>query len=67
MRTCPECGGVMVYERSSKLYSCTSCGTAMNSQELLEASERARSERDKVERAKRWKDDYLAWWLSSKE
>ncbi|MCS6788321.1 MAG: hypothetical protein NZ733_03410 [Aigarchaeota archaeon] len=67
MRVCPECGGTMVYERSSKVYSCTSCGAVMSPQQLLEAAERARAERERVERAKRWKDDYLTWWLSSKE
>ena len=57
----------MVYERSVKQYVCTSCGTVMNLQELLETTERIRAEREKQERSKRWKDDYLTWWLSSKK
>ncbi len=57
----------MVYERSVKQYACTSCGTVMNFQELLEATERIRAEREKQEKSKRWKDDYLNWWLSSKK
>jgi len=67
MRPCPECGGTMIYERSVKQYVCTSCGTVMNLQELLEVTERIRAEREKQERSKRWKDDYLNWWLSSKK
>jgi DNA-directed RNA polymerase subunit M/transcription elongation factor TFIIS len=67
MRPCPECGGMMLYERSVKQYVCTSCGTVMNLQELLEATERIRVEREKQEKSKRWKDEYLTWWLSSKK
>jgi len=57
----------MLYERSVKQYVCTSCGTVMNLQELLEVTERIRSEREKQEKSKRWKDEYLSWWLSSKK
>jgi hypothetical protein len=39
----------------------------MNLQELLEATERIRAEREKQEKSKRWKDEYLSWWLSSKK
>jgi hypothetical protein len=58
---------MMLYERSVKQYVCTSCGTVMNLQELLEVTERIRSEREKQEKSKRWKDEYLTWWLSSKK
>lgn len=57
----------MLYERSVKQYVCTSCGTVMNLQELLEVTERIKSEREKQEKSKRWKDEYLSWWLSSKK
>jgi hypothetical protein len=58
---------MMIYERSVKQYVCTSCGTVMNLQELLEVTERIRAEREKQEKSKRWKDEYLTWWLSSKK
>jgi hypothetical protein len=58
---------MMLYERSVKQYVCTSCGTVMNLQELLEVTERIRAEREKQEKSKRWKDEYLTWWLSSKK
>ncbi|MEM2003104.1 MAG: hypothetical protein QXI52_05520 [Nitrososphaerota archaeon] len=67
LRYCPECGGVMVYDRNSKLYTCSSCGISMNMQQIIEYQEKLRSEKERVEREKRKKEEYLEWWLSSKK
>lgn len=57
----------MIYERESRSYVCRSCGTSMNMQEYLERKEVARGERERMEREKRKRDEYLEWWLSSKK
>jgi len=39
----------------------------MNMQQLLEYQERLRAEKEKLEREKKKKEEYLEWWLSSKK
>lgn len=57
----------MVYERSIKLYVCGSCGCTMNQQQLLEERERQRTMREREEKSRRKRDEYLEWWVSAKK
>jgi len=49
-----------------RVYSCRSCGATMSLQELVEHQERVRLEREKAQKERKRKDEYLEWWLSSK-
>ncbi|HDO20617.1 MAG TPA: hypothetical protein ENG81_03760 [Candidatus Bathyarchaeota archaeon] len=61
-RTCPECGGEMVYDRRRSIYVCRVCGLAFSRFELdREERRKKREEKDS------WKREYLKWWLSSKK
>lgn len=65
---CPECGGMMLFDRRAKSYVCQSCGVTMTRQELLEDRKRlfTRIETEE-ERRERERREYLKWWLSSKK
>ncbi|MGC8569569.1 MAG: TFIIB-type zinc ribbon-containing protein [Nitrososphaeria archaeon] len=59
--TCPECGGPLFYETSTKMYICRKCGLYVNRQQLMDLIER------KKPKAKQDpKREYLSWWLSGK-
>jgi transcription initiation factor TFIIIB Brf1 subunit/transcription initiation factor TFIIB len=68
MTYCPECGGEMQYEISTKHYVCKSCGLSVTQQELVELREKNRpdADSDESEQEKR-KKEYLKWWLSKKK
>jgi transcription initiation factor TFIIIB Brf1 subunit/transcription initiation factor TFIIB len=68
MTYCPECGGEMQYEISTKHYVCKSCGLSVTQQELVELREKNRPDvdSDESEQEKR-KKEYLKWWLSKKK
>jgi transcription initiation factor TFIIIB Brf1 subunit/transcription initiation factor TFIIB len=68
MTYCPECGGEMQYEMSTKHYVCKSCGLSVTQQELVELREKNRPDvdSDESEQEKR-KKEYLKWWLSKKK
>jgi len=68
MTYCPECGGEMHYEISTKHYVCKSCGLSVTQQELVELREKNRpdADSDESEQEKR-KKEYLKWWLSKKK
>lgn len=68
MPYCPECGGELHYDPSTKRYSCKSCGLFVSYQELMELKDRLRpdSETDEDKRRKKRKE-YLDWWFSDKE
>jgi DNA-directed RNA polymerase subunit M/transcription elongation factor TFIIS len=66
LRRCPYCAAVLIYDRMEKLYLCRSCGATMSLQDLVEHQERIRLEREKAQRERKKKDEYLEWWLSSK-
>jgi len=63
---CPECGGEMSYDLSTKHYTCRSCGLTLAFHEILEAKERNLPTGDAEERRRRERQDYLKWWLSKK-
>ncbi len=66
MRRCPHCAAILIYDRMERVYSCRSCGATMSLQELVEHQERVRLEREKAQKERKRKDEYLEWWLSSK-
>jgi DNA-directed RNA polymerase subunit M/transcription elongation factor TFIIS len=67
---CPECAGIMKYDRNIRLLVCQRCGLAVTRHELdlMRAEFRKFMEvEDKDDERKRRKKDYLDWWLSQKE
>jgi len=67
LRSCPYCGATLVFDRMEKIYTCNSCGAALNLQDIVEHKERIRAEKEKIQREKRKHEEYLEWWLSSKK
>lgn len=67
LRFCPECGGVMVYDRETRQYVCNSCGVSYTIQELLIAREKQISLKEMEEKKRKQKEEYLQWWLSKKK
>jgi len=70
---CPECGGMLLYDRDTKTYTCTGCGRMFTREELDEARRRIFEEiRETMsaeledEKEKMYKE-YLKWYLSSKK
>ena len=65
---CPECGGLLLYERDTKTYVCQDCGRMFTREELAEARRRIKEElrrafeEDEEEQRAR---EYLKWYLSS--
>ncbi len=64
---CPECGGEMLYDLSTKHFICKRCGLYVTREQLQELRWKTRqmpeSERKK---RKKMEDEYLSWWLSKK-
>jgi len=61
MPLCPECGGIMRYDRAMKLYICTSCGLMLTRDELeLRKEQQHREEKSEIE-------EYYEWWIKRKE
>ncbi|MEM3083100.1 MAG: hypothetical protein QXM50_06100 [Candidatus Caldarchaeum sp.] len=67
MPSCIECGGALFYDRELKHYTCSSCGATYTSQDLLIEREKRFNAKFEEERKKRRRDEYLEWWLSSKQ
>lgn len=65
MPRCPECGGKMIYNRSSKTYICTSCGLVLTREQLDEMRESLLREYEEESRSKA--KEYLEWWLGREE
>ena len=67
MPYCPECGGEMQYQISTKHYVCKSCGLSVTQQELMELRDKLKpSEETADEEKERRRKEYLKWWLSKK-
>jgi len=65
---CPECGGDMHYDSTTKKYICKSCGLSLTYQQLMEMRDELRSEVEtEEEKLKRKRKEYLEWWFSRKK
>jgi len=65
---CPECGGDMYYDNTTKKYICKSCGLSLTYQQLMEIRDELRSEvESEEEKLKRKRKEYLEWWFSRKK
>jgi DNA-directed RNA polymerase subunit M/transcription elongation factor TFIIS len=64
---CPECGGELLYDLSTKLYMCKSCGSTYNQQELIDAWKKMRRQLSEGDGKEKLQREYLKWWLSRKE
>ena len=63
MPVCPECGGLMRYDRALKVYICTNCGIMLNRDEL----ELKKAAKQKFEEEKSEIEEYYEWWIKRKE
>jgi DNA-directed RNA polymerase subunit M/transcription elongation factor TFIIS len=64
---CPECGGIMIYDGSSRRYACRSCGLYVTKDEITELRERRRDEVSGDKKKRQEQSEYLDWWLSKKK
>jgi transcription initiation factor TFIIIB Brf1 subunit/transcription initiation factor TFIIB len=62
---CPECGGELKYDPTSKNMICKSCGLFASREKIDELRDKAESANQ--DRSRRRHDDYLDWWQSSKK
>jgi len=65
---CPDCGGELRYESSTKLYICKACGRVYCFEELKTTRERFLKSvmESEDERKKRQRKEVVKWWLSKK-
>ncbi|MEM3382422.1 MAG: hypothetical protein QXL52_05100 [Nitrososphaerales archaeon] len=64
---CVECGGIMIYDLSSKHYSCKNCGLYITKEQLMDLKDKIRKEGEERKKKRREVNEYLEWWLSSKK
>ncbi|HKG41591.1 MAG TPA: hypothetical protein VKA98_05590 [Nitrososphaeraceae archaeon] len=62
---CPECGGELKFDPTSKNFACRSCGLFASREKIDELRDKA--EKDSVYKKKQLHDDYLDWWQTSKK
>ncbi len=62
---CPECGGELKFDITSKNFICKSCGLFASRDKIDELRDKA--DEAKVDRRRKMHDDYLDWWQSSKK
>lgn len=62
---CPECGGELKFDLSSKNFICKGCGLFATREKIDELRDKAEQSREDPRR--RHHDDYLDWWQSSKK
>ena len=72
MPSCPECSGLMKFNRNTKQYHCMRCGLVLSRREIDDAHEKRRDlieeqKEDRSESRKRRHKDYLNWYLSKKD
>ncbi len=56
----------MIYDISTKHYSCKNCGLYVTKEELLDLKNKLRKEEEDRKKKKREQSEYLEWWLSKK-
>jgi len=63
---CPLCGGRLLYDPSTKHFTCSSCGLYATREEIA-----ILREKQEVENEREWKrrerGEILKWWLSKKK
>ena len=70
---CPECGGLLLYDRDLKTYTCQGCGRVYTREELAEERRRIAEEirqtlaQREVDEREEMAKEYLKWYLSSKK
>ena len=62
---CPECGGELKLDTATKNFICKSCGLFASREKMDEL--RDKTFRDDGNDRKKYHDDYLDWWTSSKK
>lgn len=62
---CPECGGELKLDTATKNFICKSCGLFASREKIEEL--RDKTFRDEGNDRKKYHDDYLDWWTSSKK
>jgi len=62
---CPECGGELKFDSTSKNFFCGSCGLFASREKIDEL--RDKTEKESAYTKKRLHDDYLDWWQTSKK
>ena len=62
---CPECGGELKLDTATKNFICKSCGLFASREKIDEL--RDKTFRDEGNDRKKYHDDYLDWWTSSKK
>ena len=63
-QTCPECGGILLYDAASKRLSCKKCGLFLTREQLSDIRYKQRTPiEDERRKRARQQSDYLEWWL----
>ena len=65
VKFCPECGGELKMDSSTKNFICKSCGLYASRDKMEELKDKSQS--NSYDSKKRMHDDYLDWWQSSKK
>ena len=65
VKFCPECGGELKMDSSTKNFICKSCGLYASRDKIEELKDK--SQVNSFDSKKRMHDDYLDWWQSSKK
>ena len=65
VKFCPECGGELKIDSSTKNFICKSCGLYASRDKIEELKDKSQS--NSYDSKKRMHDDYLDWWQSSKK
>jgi DNA-directed RNA polymerase subunit M/transcription elongation factor TFIIS len=65
VKFCPECGGDLKMDSSTRNFICKSCGLYASRDKIEELKDK--SQISSSESRQRTHDDYLDWWQSSKK